>query len=59
MDRLLTVEEVAEMLGYSAGTVYNKVSRKEIPVVRMGRTIRFRLSAIRDWLEAQETAAAA
>src|SRR5690606_34019777 len=40
-DRLLTVADVAEYLGLSVGTVYNKVSRGEIPHVKIGRTLRF------------------
>jgi excisionase family DNA binding protein len=49
--RLLTAEEAAHHLGYSIGTLYNKVSRKEIPYVRLGnRTLRFRREALDAWM---------
>lgn len=56
-DRLLTAAEAASYLGYAEGTVRNKVSRGEIPFVRFGRTVRFRLSALERWIEDQDVAA--
>jgi len=47
-DRLLTIKEAAALLGLSVGTAYHKVSRKELPVVRLSpRCIRFRLGDLR------------
>lgn len=56
-DRLLTVADVAEYLGLSVGTVYNKVSRGEIPHVKLGRAVRFRRSEIDRWIDAQSRVA--
>jgi excisionase family DNA binding protein len=49
---LLTIEEVAELTGFSVGTLYHWVSQGRIPVVRLSaRCIRFRRSDIDEWLE--------
>jgi excisionase family DNA binding protein len=50
-DRLLTINEVAEMTGLSVGTLYHWVSEKRIPVVRFSsRCVRFRRSDIEKWI---------
>jgi excisionase family DNA binding protein len=40
--RLMTVEEFAAEVGWKPATVRNKVWRREIEFVRMGRSIRFK-----------------
>lgn len=56
-DRLLTAAEAARYLGYSEGTIRNKASRGEIPFVKLGHALRFRLSELDSWIEAQDAAA--
>lgn len=52
-DRLLTINEVADMTGLTVGTLYHFVSQKRIPVVRLSkRCIRFRKSDLSNWIEA-------
>jgi excisionase family DNA binding protein len=34
----------------AAGTLYNRVNRGEIPFVKIGRLVRFRLSEIDAWI---------
>ncbi len=53
VDRLMTAEEVASYLGVATGTIYNKVSRDEIPYVKVGRAVRFRRGEIDRWTEEQ------
>jgi excisionase family DNA binding protein len=49
-DRLLTIDEVAELTGLAVGTLYHLVSQKRIPVIRISsRCIRFRLSNLERW----------
>jgi len=49
---LLTISELAEMIGLAVGTIYHMVSEERIPVVRLsGRCIRFRKSDIEDWID--------
>ena len=49
--KLLTVEEVAPMLKMSRQALYEAVRRGYVPVVRIGRRIRFDLDALETWLE--------
>ncbi len=49
---LLTIDEAAEFTRWTKATLYSKVSRRQIPSVRLGRSIRFRrrdlLNLLRD-----------
>lgn len=47
---LLTVDEVAALLGIDRKTVYDHASRGRIPHRRLGRRILFGRRAILDWL---------
>lgn len=57
-ERLLTADEVATHLGLAKQTIYNKVHRNEIPFVKVGRSVRFRLSQIEGWINEQTPEAA-
>lgn len=51
IQRLLTIEEVAELLNVSPRHVANLVKRKQmLQPVRLGRAVRFRLSDIKRFL---------
>jgi excisionase family DNA binding protein len=52
--RLLTAEEVAEIIGMRVDYVYALSRRGQIPHLRFGRTLRFRAEAIEGWLRAGE-----
>lgn len=58
-DRLLTAAEAARYLGYTEGTVRNKASAGEIPSVKLGHALRFRLSTLDAWIAEQDAAAKA
>jgi excisionase family DNA binding protein len=52
MDRLLTVRELAERLGISAGTAYHWLSQGRLACVRLSsRCVRFRESDVEKMLE--------
>ncbi len=53
-DRLLTVEEVCELLKVSKTYIYWLTHRQKIPYIKMQGHLRFRRSAIDNWLMAQE-----
>jgi excisionase family DNA binding protein len=54
-DRLLTAEEVGELIGVSGYTVREWAREHRIPHVRFGgRTLRFRLSSVQAWIAEQE-----
>jgi excisionase family DNA binding protein len=46
---VMTVAEVADILGMPKSTVYDLVRRGELPCARLGRTLRF----VRDEIEAR------
>lgn len=54
IDILLTVQEVCELLKVSRTYIYWLTHQKRIPHIKMQGHLRFRQSAIDDWLRAQE-----
>lgn len=38
--RLLTVRQAAEYLGTTSATIYTKIWRREIPFIKLGRSVR-------------------
>ncbi len=53
--KLLTTQEVAELLGVSVATleVWRCTGRTALPFVKVGRCVRYRLSDVERWLESQ------
>jgi excisionase family DNA binding protein len=41
-DRLLKPTEAADYLGLTLATIYTKASRRQLPTVKVGRSLRFR-----------------
>ncbi len=52
-ERLLTAAEVAELLGFSTGTILDWFEADRLPGFKLGRAVRFRESEVLAWLEAQ------
>jgi putative molybdopterin biosynthesis protein len=52
-DKVFTIPEVAAYLKISKSKIYDLVSRKEIPHLRLGRNVRIRESDLLTWLELQ------
>ena len=52
--RLLKVSEVMERLGCSRATVHRRVADGTLPVVRIGRLVRFRQETVEALLEVAE-----
>lgn len=48
---VMDVAGVAEYLGFSPSTIYEKVQTKDIPHVRIGNSLRFPKTVIDRWLE--------
>jgi excisionase family DNA binding protein len=53
-ERLYTRKQSCERLNCSLSTLERLIRRGEIPVVRMGRKILIRESALERWIEAHE-----
>lgn len=47
---LLRLPEAAEVLGLGRSTLYALVARGELPVVRMGRSVRVPAAALEAWV---------
>ena len=56
MSEVLSVEQVAELLGLGRNTVYDAAGRGEIPHRRVGRRLIFSRSAVMEWLAGKEPA---
>ena len=56
-DILFTVKTLAKYLEVSNQWVYERVSFREIPFIKMGKFPRFRKSEIDQWLDKQKTPA--
>lgn len=52
-DRLLSLAELADYLGWSTSTIYNRRYRgADLPrSIRIGGQVRYRLSDVEQWLE--------
>ena len=50
VERIMTVDEVAQYLGVVPDTVYRKARRGEIPAVKMGKMWRFPKETLDKWL---------
>lgn len=50
-ERLLTVQETAEFLSLSVPTIYSKVSRSELPVMKRGKRLYFSSTELLEYLK--------
>jgi excisionase family DNA binding protein len=48
---ILTVEEIAPLLGVGVGVIYRMVKAKKIPCRKLGRKTVFSLDSIKKWLD--------
>jgi len=51
MTRLLTVDQVARLTGWRPATIRMKVWRRELPYVKLGRSVRFKEDEINKIIE--------
>ena len=53
MEKLLDIKEVSERLSIRENTLRAWIFQKRLPVVRLGRLVRIRESALADWIKSQ------
>ena len=53
MEKLLTPSEAAELLGVKLSTLYTWAARRQMPVQKVGRSLRFSPAALARWLAVQ------
>lgn len=58
-ERLLTADDVADMLGVGRDWVYAEARAGRIPHVKLGRSVRFRAARVAAWLAEIESGPAA
>ena len=51
MTRLLTVNEVSRLTGWQPSTIRQKIWRRELPYIKLGRSVRFLESEIAKLIE--------
>lgn len=51
MEKLLTVTEIAEILGVKVSTIYQWTHQEYIPHIKIGGLLRFRIADIMNWLD--------
>jgi len=51
VNRLLSIKEVSDYTGLAVGTIYNMVSQKRIPHVKLGRLTKFKPGEIERWVK--------
>lgn len=51
MTKLLTVEQLAEVIGLKEATIRQKVWRRELPYVKLGKSLRFKEAEILRYIE--------
>ncbi len=56
MTKLLSPQELSDVLSISIETVYAWTSQKRIPYIKMGRLVRFNADEVNKWLEKQRVA---
>ena len=54
MDKLLTPEEISELLGVKLSTIYQWTHIGYIPHFKLGRFVRFKERDVLEWLEARK-----
>jgi excisionase family DNA binding protein len=52
-ESLLTAAELADLLGFAAGTIVDWAEDGKVPAFKIGGRLRFRESEVLAWLEAQ------
>ena len=54
--RLLTIKQAAEYMAISVASLYSKVYRREIPFVKIGRSVRFDVRALDEFINRKRVA---
>lgn len=52
-ERLLTAREVADLLGFAAGTIVDWAEQGRLPYFKIGSALRFRESELVEWIDCQ------
>lgn len=56
MEKLLTLQQIAQRFQISETTLYKLVRNGKIPAIKIGNQWRFKMEDIEEWLESQKIA---
>ncbi len=56
-EQLLTARQLADVLGFSPGTIVDWAEAGKVPSFKIGGRLRFRVTEVETWLERQRTSA--
>jgi len=51
MEKLLTIPEASEILNLSIHTIRAYASKRKLPIIKLGRTIRFKESELQRYID--------
>jgi len=54
-NNFLSPKKLADYLGLATGTVYHMIARRAIPFYKFGKSVRFSLQEINQWIEKKKT----
>jgi len=54
MERLLTIDQLAEILQVKKSTIYSWTFSRKIPYVKINGALRFKEKAITTWIDSRE-----
>ena len=52
--KLMDVNEACEFLKFKRSRLYSEVFRKKIPFIKIGASLRFKLSDLEEWLNSKK-----
>jgi excisionase family DNA binding protein len=53
-EELLDINELSHLLGVPKSWIYERTRQDEIPHIKLGKYLRFKMSEIREWLKTCE-----
>jgi excisionase family DNA binding protein len=54
MEKLLDIREISQRLSIKESTLRSWIFAGKLPVIRLGRLVRIKESALADWVKSQE-----
>lgn len=53
-EELVDANVAAQLLGIAVRTVRDMASRRELPIYKIGRSVRFKVSELKEWRESRK-----
>lgn len=53
-EELVDANVAAQLLGIAVRTVRDMASRRELPIYKIGRSVRFKVSELKEWRESKK-----